>query len=160
MHLGIGGHRLGTLRTREEDSATSEQGYLHCAGPKWCSAHFTKWCTTGIEYGVMAALKCRRGMGGPQGRHNNRPRSPARSDGGKPTVPLRDPEHYQYESRSRGHFRGCGRRGKRDRLVAASISSFGSLDPGSHPCRKIRQRAGFGPHSPAKARWTINGRHR
>ena len=74
---------------REENSGTSELGYLHC-GPNG-AGHFVKMVHNGIEYGVMAAyaeglaiLKAA-DIGNKTGEIDAE------------TTPLRDPELYQYE---------------------------------------------------------------
>jgi len=86
----------------------------------------------GIEYGVRWRPRPR-AHGGPQGGNIGKKKAGKvrwRKNG--ETRPCANPEHYQYDSRlSRGTFRRCGGRGKRDRLVAARSPRL-RLDPGYH----------------------------
>ena len=74
---------------RENIKGTAEQGYLHC-GPNG-AGHFVKMVHNGIEYGLMAAYA--EGMGILRAANVGK-REHARD---AETMPLRDPEHYQYD---------------------------------------------------------------
>ena len=74
---------------RKKSGGTAEQGYLHC-GPSG-AGHFVKMVHNGIEYGLMAAYAeglsvLRDANIGKRGH-----------DPDAETMPLRDPEHYQYD---------------------------------------------------------------
>lgn len=74
---------------RETNGGTAERGYLHC-GPNG-AGHFVKMIHNGIEYGLMAAyaeglnILKKANVGS------------ARVDSDGDMVPLRHPEHYQYD---------------------------------------------------------------
>ena len=74
---------------RENLDGTAEQGYLHC-GPNG-AGHFVKMVHNGIEYGIMAAYA--------EGLSVLRSANVGKREGkvDAETIPLRDPEHYQYE---------------------------------------------------------------
>jgi len=74
---------------RETLSGTAEEGYLHC-GPAG-AGHFVKMIHNGIEYGLMAAYA--------EGLNILRHANAGKSDQnvGTQPVPLRNPEHYQYD---------------------------------------------------------------
>jgi 6-phosphogluconate dehydrogenase len=74
---------------REKKTGTSEQGYLHC-GPNG-AGHFTKMVHNGIEYGVMAAYA--EGMAVLKAANIGKKLGEVDAE----TMPLRDPEHYQYD---------------------------------------------------------------
>jgi len=74
---------------RENDTGTSELGYLHC-GPNG-AGHFVKMVHNGIEYGVMAAYA----EGLAILKEANIGKKTGEIDA--ETTPLRDPEIYQYD---------------------------------------------------------------
>jgi 6-phosphogluconate dehydrogenase len=74
---------------RDKIGGTAEQGYLHC-GPNG-AGHFVKMVHNGIEYGLMAAYA--EGMGVLRGASVGRSGHEVDAE----TIPLRDPEHYQYD---------------------------------------------------------------
>ena len=87
--LAPGVDAAARTRGRSGDSASSEQGFLHC-GPHG-AGHFVKMVHNGIEYGVMAAYAeglniLRNANVGKQTRAVD-----------AETTPLRNPEFYQYE---------------------------------------------------------------
>ncbi len=74
---------------RKAQTATAEQGYLHC-GPAG-AGHFVKMVHNGIEYGLMAAYA--EGLNilrhADAGNHSH--------DGDAESAPMRNPEYYRYE---------------------------------------------------------------
>ena len=74
---------------REKLGGTAEQGYLHCG--RNGAGHFVKMVHNGIEYGLMAAYA--EGLGVLKSANAGARQSEADAE----TMPLRDPEHYQYD---------------------------------------------------------------
>ena len=74
---------------REKAGGTAEQGYLHC-GPNG-AGHFVKMVHNGIEYGIMAAYA--EGLGVLRAANVGKQKHEIDAE----TMPLRDPEHYQYD---------------------------------------------------------------
>lgn len=74
---------------REALSGTAEEGYLHCGAAG--AGHFVKMVHNGIEYGLMAAY-----AEGLNVLHHANAGTTDRHLGVQP-VPLRNPEHYQYD---------------------------------------------------------------
>jgi 6-phosphogluconate dehydrogenase len=74
---------------RDASSGTAEEGYLHC-GPAG-AGHFVKMIHNGIEYGLMAAYA--------EGLNILRHANTGKNEQAVETqpVPLRNPEHYQYD---------------------------------------------------------------
>jgi 6-phosphogluconate dehydrogenase len=74
---------------RDASSGTAEEGYLHC-GPAG-AGHFVKMIHNGIEYGLMAAYA--------EGLNILRHANAGTDEPAVVTqpVPLRNPEHYQYD---------------------------------------------------------------
>ncbi|MBZ5539976.1 MAG: decarboxylating 6-phosphogluconate dehydrogenase [Acidobacteriia bacterium] len=87
--LAPGRGDLPRTPSRQKDSGTAEEGYLHC-GP-WGAGHFVKMVHNGIEYGLMAAYA--------EGlnilKHANAGKQSNASDA--ETAPLRNPGHFQYD---------------------------------------------------------------
>jgi 6-phosphogluconate dehydrogenase len=83
--LAPGRGEIPRTRGREKASGTAEDGYLHC-GPSG-AGHFVKMVHNGIEYGLMAAYA--EGLNILQ--HANVGKR------GDETLPLRHPEHFQYD---------------------------------------------------------------
>jgi 6-phosphogluconate dehydrogenase len=75
---------------REKVGGTAERGYRHC-GPNG-AGHFVKMVHNGIEYGLMAAYA--EGMTVPRDADIGTQEHAIDAD----TTPLRDPEHYQYDT--------------------------------------------------------------
>jgi 6-phosphogluconate dehydrogenase len=74
---------------RGKIGGTAEQGYLHC-GPNG-AGHFVKMVHNGIEYGIMAAYA--EGIGVLRSANIGKQTHAVDAE----TMPLRDPEHYQYD---------------------------------------------------------------
>lgn len=87
--LAPGRGEIPRTPNRQVSNGTAEDGYLHCGSAG--AGHFVKMVHNGIEYGLMAAYA--------EGlnilRHANVGKADHAIDA--ETMPLRNPEHYQYD---------------------------------------------------------------
>ena len=121
---------------RATSKGTAENGYLHC-GPVG-AGHFVKMIHNGIEYGLMAAYA--------EGLNVLHRANVGKSD--TQTVPLRSPEHYQYDF-NLAEITELWRRG--------SVISSWLLDLTAIALLKQPDLANFSGHvsDSGEGRWTI-----
>src|SRR3954451_20706873 len=126
---------------RTGDPGPAENGYLHC-GPSG-AGHFVKMVHNGIEYGVMAAYA----EGLNVLHHANEGNEERAADA--ETTPLRNPEHYQYDS-NLADITEVWRRGS---VIASWLLDLTAIALAESP-----QLEGFSGHvsDSGEGRWTIN----
>jgi len=97
-------------RTPGRESLTAPPNRVTCTAVQTAPAILSKWSTTAIEYGLMAAYA--EGLGILHDANVGKQQHAIDAE----TTPLRDPEHYQYDLNLREHRRGLAAR-QRDRVV-------------------------------------------
>jgi 6-phosphogluconate dehydrogenase len=139
--LAPGRNAVAATPSRNGDSSTAAEGYLHC-GPAG-AGHFVKMVHNGIEYGLMAAYT----EGFNVLHHANVGKVDRSADA--ETTPLRYPDHYKYDF----NLADIAELWRRGSVVASWLLDLTAISLAERP--NLEDFSGRVSDS-GEGRWTIN----